>query len=391
MKKIYRSAIYIVIGLFLITLPFGALALENQSQQAISIASDQIIEGNFIKFGNVIDIAGSVNGDVIIAANSINISGSVAGDIFAVGNIIKISGPVGGNVRVMAGSVEINSQVERNVWAIGSTVNLNEASKVGWDLYAAAGSIDIKGSVGRNVWAGTATIIISSEVGNDLNATVDKEGQIILNESAKINGNLNYKAAQESQLVKKEGALVLGQTTLKGIDDILVSASDKINKALAVTYLFFKLISLFSLLVIGIVIITLMPKLAIRINEQMLKKPLSSFGLGLVYFLLMPLVVLLLFFTVIGFPLGLIIIPIYFISLYIAQVFAGFGLGLMIFEKIFKNAYKGSLVWPLILGLLIFVILGSIPLLGWVFKLLLIFWAIGSIIKIKQEIINDYR
>jgi hypothetical protein len=90
-------------------------------------------------------------------------------------------------------------------------------------------------------------------------------------------------------------------------------------------------------------------------------------------------------------PLALIIVPVYFISLYIAKVLAGFTLGLLLFDKLFKGKYKNSLIWPLISGLIIFVVIGSIPIFGWIFKLLVIFWALGAIIQVKQEIIKEYR
>jgi len=223
-----------------------------------------------------------------------------------------------------------------------------------------------------------------------LNVSVGKDGQIILDPQAKIGGNLNYKAEDESQLIKKEGSEVLGETSLKNINDILISAPDKINKAFAATYLFLKVISLFSLLVIGIIIISLMPKIALKVHDQMSQKPAYSFGIGFIYFLVMPLISVFLFITIIGIPLSLIIIPIYLISLYIAKVFAGFTIGLIIFNKIFKGKYKQSLIIPLIFGLAIFVLLGSIPILGWIIKLLLVFWALGAMIKIKQEIVKEY-
>src|SRR3989344_1404003 len=134
-----RIAVLTLVGLFLVGLPLTVWAGNKQMEQSIYIGPDEIINGNFIKAGNVIDISGSVNGDVIVAGNSITISGAVAGDVIAAGNSVTITGPVSGSVRVAGSTVQINGRVEHNVWAVGSTVSLGSESSVGWDVYTAGG------------------------------------------------------------------------------------------------------------------------------------------------------------------------------------------------------------------------------------------------------------
>ena len=146
---IKRIAVLTLVGLFLVGLPLTVAAGSKQMEQSIYVGADEIIDGNFIKAGNVIDINGSVNGDVIVAGNSIRISGAVAGDVIAAGNSITITGPVGGSVRVAGSTVQINGRVEHNVWAVGSTVALGSESSVGWDVYAAGGSVEVRGPLGR--------------------------------------------------------------------------------------------------------------------------------------------------------------------------------------------------------------------------------------------------
>ena len=390
MKKSFKQlALISLVGLFLIALPLAVWAADQQFGQSVYVAEDEVNEGNLIKAGNVIDISGAVNGDVIVAGNSINISGPVAGDVIAAGNIVRISGPVAGSVRFAASSVEINTEVSHNVWAVGSSVFISENSKVGWDVYAAGANVEIKGPVKGNVWASGASISIANEVAKDALVSVDTEGEIILSPKAKVSGNLTYKAASEKQLVLREGAEVVGEITKK---TVATPAKFHLSNVLGATYIFFKVISLFSLLVIGLVLIALVPKIILNVKEEMMKRPGLSLGWGLVYLIVTPIAAGLLMITIIGLPLGLMIIPLYIIALYISKVIAALVIGSLLLDRLTKsNKAKGSLIWPLILGLLIFVIVTSIPIIGWVVKLILVLWALGAVVQIKKDILREFR
>ena len=389
MKTFKKLAIFSLIGLLLIALPITVLAFNKDKNQSIYVGPEEIIEGNFIKAGNFIDINGAVNGDVIVVGNSITVAGPVAGDVIAAGNIVRITGSVSGSVRVVGGSVEISSEVERNVWAVGNSVALGQDSKVGWDIYSAGASVEVKGPVGGNIWAAGANVVIANEVGKDVNVSVDTEGQIILYPEAKVGGNLTYKAGSEEQLVLKDGAEVIGKISKKAI---VVPSQAEWKKFFGGAYLFFKVVSLFGLLVIGLVLVSLIPKIILEVKEVMVKKSWVSLGWGLVYLILTPVIVILLMITIIGLPLAFIIIPLYVIGLYLSKILVGFVIGLLIFDNLAKDKkYKGSLIWPLVLGLLVFVVVTSIPFVGWIIKLLLILWALGAAIQVKTKLLKEYR
>lgn len=390
MKTIKKPSTIFLISLFLI-LPITVFAAKDQLEQTVQVAKDQIIEGNFIKLGNIIDIAGSVNGDVIVAGNSITISGPVAGDVIVAGNNIKISGPVSGSVRVVGSNITIDNEVGKNVWILGASAVLGQEAKVGWDLYGAAGSFEIKGPVGRDVLVNTGILVIASEIGKNVTAFIDKEGQVVLYAEAKIKGDLTYRAAKESQLVLKEGAKVEGKVSRENLKGFAAVEKNQWQKAFGGFYLFLKTVSLFSLLVIGLVILTFLPKFVLKVEAEMTKRPWPSLGWGFVYLVVVPVITIFLALTIIGFPLALIIVPLYLISLYVSKIFAGFAIGLGLFNKLAKEKYKGHLFWPLAVGLVILILITSIPIFGWLVKLLLVLWALGAVLQVKKEILKEYR
>ncbi|MFA5022038.1 MAG: hypothetical protein WC508_03100 [Patescibacteria group bacterium] len=378
----------VLICLFLLAAPFLVLAAEVQDQ-TVEIGADQIIEGNFIKAGNIIDIKGAVHGDVIVAGNSITISGPVAGDVIAAGSTIKITGAVLGSVRVIGNSVEVDSEVGHNVWAGGNNVVLGSNAKVAWDVFSAASSLEIKGPITGGLWAAANAISLSSEVGKDVNASLDKQGQLVLGSQAKIGGNLSYQAPNDQQLVLKDGAKVIGQTTRKTA--VMPDRLDA-SKAFGTAFLFLKIISLFSLLIIGMVVVSLFSKVLLEVREEIVKKPWPSLVTGAVYSIAIPIVAILLMCTIIGIPLALIIIPFYIIVLYVSKVFVGFVIGLALLNSLSpEKKYKGSLMWPTVLGIIVFVFITSLPLLGWLIKLCLVWLAFGAFLATQKNIIRDYR
>tara|TARA_Y100000310_G_scaffold345770_1_gene469622 strand:+ start:1061 stop:2224 length:1164 start_codon:yes stop_codon:yes gene_type:complete len=387
MKNWKKLTVISLIGLFLIALPVFVLA--GNKDDLIIVGADEIIDGNFIRAGKTIDIKGAVNGDVIVAGSSITISGPVAGSVIAAGSSIRITGPVAGSVRVAGSLVDIDSEVEKNVWAAGSIVNLGANSTVGWDVYSAGANVELRGSIGGNVWAGTANLIITETVGKDVTASVDRDGQIILYPEARVAGNLTYKANSEDQLILQEGSIVSGEILKKAIP---IPEKFDFNKIFSGLSLFIKLTVLFSLLVVGLVLIAMVPKILIQVKDEMVKRPGPSIGWGFIYLVVVPVVMVILMVTIIGIPLALIIMPFYLIGLYLAKVCASFAIGILTLDNLAKDKkYKGSLIWPLVVGIIIFAIVTSLPFVGWIAKIVLVLWALGAGIHVKKEILREYK
>lgn len=386
MNFVGRILLIVLMSLFLIVGPSVVLA---GTEEAIFIGENEIVDGNFVRFGSVIDIKGPVNGDVVVAGSTITISGPVAGDVIAVGATIRITGDVEGSVRVAGSAVEVSGNVKRNVWAIGSTILIGENSSVGWDVLAGAADVEVKGKILGNARLAGANLILANEIGKNVNLEIDDQGQAILLPGAKVAGELKYQSKNEDQLTINDGAEIIGETKYIGYD--YLPKSD-LAKFFGVSYVIYRLITFFGLIVVGLVLVTLVPKLVLRIDEAMMKKAGLSIGWGSVFLIITPALVIFLIFTVIGIPLAIILIPLYLIILYVSNVFVGLRAGFYLFSNFNKKkTYKGSLVWPLVIGLFVVGVITSIPIFGWVLKLVGMLWAAGAILSIKKDLIKEYK
>jgi len=403
MKANFKTITIGLFAFFLLALPLAVLA--GTGNISFFVGSEEVIDGNFIRTGNLIDVAGAVNGDVVAVGNTINISGPVTGDVvalgstinisgdvsgsvFAAGSNVKISGKVGNSIRTAGSNVEIESLVEHNVWAAAATITLGENAKVGWDLFGVGASVIVNGPVEGNIWTAAKSLLLASTVGKDVTASIDSKGQAMLLDQAVIAGNLNYRSANQDQLTILPGATVTGET----IHSFWQQPDVDFKGALNAAVLFFKVVYLFSLLAIGLIIISLIPKKVVEVQQEMIKHPGRSLVWGLIFILLTPLVIFLLLFTLIGIPIALILLALYLIILYISKVFVGFTLGLWVLNYMNKDKkYNGNLMWPFILGMILLVLIINLPLIGWVIGLLAGMWGIGAFLKVKKETFREYR
>ena len=385
-KRQHFFAVLTIVGIFFVALPFAALAAGNQ---VISVSKDQIIDGNFIRAGSSIEIDGNVKGDVIVAGNSITINGAVAGDVIAVGNLIRISGPVGGSIRVAGSTIEINGAVERNVWAAGNTVTIGPNASVGWDVLLGGATVEIEGPVSGGAWLGGAIITIDNKIGKNVDATLDRDSQLILGSSANVSGAVTYHALKDDQLVRRDGATVGGEVTrdVSGSTDM-----QSWKKTFGAFWAFMKLFIIFSSILVGVILVSVVPKLLLDVSGEMINAPARSLGWGIAAAILVPMVLFLLAITIIGLPITLIGSALYIILMYIAKIIAAFVAGLYILNALSADKkFSGSLMWPLILGVILFAVLSIIPLLGGIAKLLLTIMAFGALIQIKRSILREYR
>jgi hypothetical protein len=188
-------------------------------------------------------------------------------------------------------------------------------------------------------------------------------------ESAVIGGNVYYTSGVKGAIAP--GATIGGEVghsfpKQKGKKDV------RLLKAWG------GLFSVFSALVVGLVLISLWRKPIIKLTDQMLKKIGTSIGWGAVIMFLTPIVAIILLITLIGLPLAMILIGLWLIALYISKILVGILVGRSILNKLWAKK-KDSLIWAMIIGVLAVWLISSLPLIGWLLCLLAVWWGLGGL------------
>ncbi|MHB8903531.1 MAG: bactofilin family protein [Patescibacteria group bacterium] len=361
----------ITLLLALLILPTGiAYAANLEAGNNVYVTKDQIISGNFFATGDTITVDGTINGDLISAAKTINVNGRVDGDIISIAQNINVNGEVGGNIRVAANSLTLNGTVGRNLSAAANDIVMGPNSAISWDALIMAVNTEIRGNIEGSLSGKIGQGLIAGKIGKNVTLTLSNTSKqpLIISPDAVIGGNLNYNSKIAANISDK--SVITGSTTQKNIP------TEK-NNWLQI-YLWANLFSIFSALVVGLVLIFIGKNISSKILAKLEKNPTKLIVPGIIVSLILPPIALLLLFTVIGIPLAMIIMAWWLVMTYVAKILTAILVGSLIIKAISKKD-KASSFWSLVLGVFICWLLFTIPFVGWILGLIAIWLGLGGI------------
>ena len=307
---------------------------------------------------------------ILISVFSFSESENVFGK-FAIGENIVVNDVDEGDLVVAGREVVIDRNVSKRVIIAGEKIIINSRSK---DVYLAGKYIKINGLIEENLNIMAKNLYINAPVGGDvrmvvenavvsegvvIDGDIDVDGGLLISRGAVVKGNIYY----NDQLPVVEGR-VMGE---------LIERTDKsYSYERHFTFLPFKLFSVFYLFILTYIIFKLKKELGReRLERYLNNKSLILFN-GFAGLVLIPAAVILLFITILGFPVGLLLILFYMILMFLAVPVANLIIAAKYFDEI--NFLK------LLLSSFIITILINLPFVGWLIKLFLILLGLGSII-----------
>lgn len=355
MKKRLVSALIFVFALSLVFVRVTHAQTENPGT---ILESGRIVQGDYFAANKSVQILGTVNGDVYAAGGSIIINGVVNGDVLAAGGNVYVGGVVTGNIRVAGGEVTIMGNVAKNATVAGGSITWSPESKIGGSVLALTDNASLSGKVGKD-----ARIL-----GN--NVTLSQ---------AMVAGNLTYWSSRD--------ALITNDSKIAGTTDhIMTNTKAKVERGAEQAGRFVSSVttlgSFITTLVLGLLMIKFLPRYVARGEEILHNEFGKSLLRGFFGMIIIPVVIVIMFVTIIGIPLGGMATIAFIAYLYIARVFAIIAVGAALF-RLAKN--KGSLTKSLFVGLLVYYILSAIPVVGGLIK------AVVSLAALGAALSNDKR
>ncbi len=172
---------------------------------------DGTIDGDLVIASGTIDIGGRVTGDVIAVTHSrLEITGTVTGSVRALARETVVSGSVGGDIAVVGGSVRVSGQGARDLLVVAGSVSMT--GDLGRDLQGRFIDGAIDGAVGRDVDVSVRTLRIGprTDVGQDLLYRADDDATI--SGGAKVVGQFQRLPSRSTFIVRVWliGATILG-------------------------------------------------------------------------------------------------------------------------------------------------------------------------------------
>jgi hypothetical protein len=417
LKRTLDKRLVLAVGLVMLLLLVGAgsaLASDIRNGDSVIIGANEVIDDDLLIFANTIVVNGTINGDLIAFGNLITLNGTVNGSAVLAGQTVKVSGEVTGTVYSGGSAFTLApaAVIGRNILFGGYSLETQAGSTVGRDLIAGGSQATIAGKVARDVLFAGQALAIDGGIGRNVRAAVAEPslmpmgafygpnvppaipaGLAIAND-ANIGGQLIYSSPvdQSSGIQTVPAGGVVYQATPEPVQPEAVPA--------AYEWIFLRLRDFFTVLIIGLAAILLIPRVvnAAVLNAQ--TKPLAATGWGLVVLIAGYVLAALVFAAVL--MLG-ILVGITTLGGLAAAVFSmglsGLVLGLTAFTAVvlwgakvivaclvgklllqqFVKSYADRAIVAFLLGLVLFEIVATIPVLGFFVTVVTVLLGLGAI------------
>jgi len=359
----------ILILLALAALPGPARSAE-RPEVAETVVKRGRIASDLYAFGGGVDVAADVNGDLIAGGGRVVVNNRVQGDLIVGAGSVAIGGLIERSVRAAGGAVTIGGRIGRNVNVAGGTITITPDAVIGGNARLVGGDLRIAGSVARKLRAAGAVVVLAGEVSGNVEV-VGQEIEVL--PTARIKGNLTYWSPHEARIDPK--ATIGGRVTHN-----LPELPSRIARTGTALITVSRALFMAGLTVIALALFLIFPGFTVRASRTIGSNPFKSLGMGLLLFAAVPVVAILSMITIIGIPLGLIIIVGYSISLLVGFVLAAFFVG-DVGARAFMTTSAGKRpvrVLFLVIALVVLLLAGQIPFFGGLLIVLAVLLGLGA-------------
>jgi cytoskeletal protein CcmA (bactofilin family) len=359
----------LLLAALLALIPLTASAAEMMSGDTVIITSP--VSDDLYLFGSDVHVVADIDGDIVAVGARVRIDGDVTGSIYATGAEVSVTGNVGGTVMAMAANVSVRGDVGHSLRVVSSDLTVSDAV-ISRDLVAAATTVEVdeRSRIEGDVRLRSTTVELSAPIGGDVRGSADTwrignrvtgriridAGRLRFVEGAVISQPVEYTSDRE--------VLIDGGTTVTA--DLIRHEPDHptATERLTVTMLFATFRYLWAL-ALGLFLLWVIPSLVLGAGDTLRLRPIGSLGWGALGMLGIPLLVVVLLLSVIGLPVGLVLLASFILVLYASQIVVGIVIGQVLAPASWRSAEQPRLGRTLALGLAIVVIVRSLPIPGW--------------------------
>ena len=352
----------VLLAVALVSLPAAAAAQQTEldgkvrSGREVTIPAGETVQGDLIASAGTVRVDGRVDGDLVASGGQVIVAGTVTGDVLVGAGSTTISGEVGGDLRAGAGQARIEGRVgEDATLGVGQATVTSEA-EIGGDLIFGAGRMQMDGTVEGSVLGSTGNYTRGGSV----------EG------SEQV--NVEQPEAEEEPTVADR-------------------AVDALRRYV-------------SILVVGVLLLWLLPRMLRGAADAARGRPLVSFGVGILGFVgVVVALVLVILVTVLvaillallglgsltgvtvfgGLLVAAIIVFLFVLAVaFAAQATVGLALGRLLVRGEGRSSFLGGL-GALALGALVVVLVAAIPLVGGWLEALLVLLGLGALLLMARR------
>jgi hypothetical protein len=398
-----KWSVVLLVVLLLLAVAGSALAAEfGGDEDVYRLAAGEVVDDDLYVGSGEIYIDGTVKGDLFAAGGYIEINGLVEGDLVAAGGGIVIRGQVLDDARVAGGGIEVTGTVGDDLFAAGGGgqgmgfpmqfggrsiqqgIRIGDAAQVGGDAIIVGGGGRVGGQIAGDLRAGMGELELAGRVGGDADLQV---GSLRVDEGSNVAGTLRYSSPDEVSIP----ADVSGNVRYEAPQAEAAQQASIIVQL--VGWLVRTALILVGFALLGWLLLRYAPSLLNAPVAAIEEKPLESGLYGLLagaLFIFIPILS------------GLLVVLMWiFWGIFPALVMAFFLLGslalLWLFSPLITGLWLGkriigqmgretTITITLLVGVLLIVVIGRIPIIGWLVYLVSFALALGGILRSRRQV-----
>ena len=340
--------------------------------------------------GGTVTINAPVDGDLIVVGGTVIINDTISQDILITGGKITVNGFVGDDIRGAGGTIFLSSEIAGDVMMVGGKITIDDTAVINGNFITAGGDVTLNGEVRGLIKNASGTFTLNGKAGNEMEI---RGGNIIINGRVEGNSLLAANAIElgpEAQFNKnvnywnKEGTMDFGNAISNGqatFDSSLEVESGKwqyLGYASLLMVLWYLATALLMIWLIQYLFSATMKTAAKTINDTALK----SLGIGFLFLVGVPVLIVLSLITLIGIPAGILILISYISVLIFATVIVAILISNWINNHYYQGTWGQGRIIFIAFGIFILLkVMSLVPLIGPLIMVLLVGMAMGGILQ----------
>lgn len=347
-------------------MPSPASAMEFHKDAVYELPKGETVKSDLFITGPRARIDGTVEGDVYFFGQSIEIGGHIEGDAIVFAQSIRMSGDVDGNIRCFTNNLTITGTVKRNVLSFNETATIDSAGQVNGSLTSFAQTVTVDGHLGRDLLAMDDETILSGVIGGEVRT---KGRTMSIASTAQVGGPIHFEGNTPANV--SAGA--------KLASPVQFTKMKQKSQYTEGRYYVWRVIWTAAFILFGLVLFLLLPGFAretVRAGERV-GAPL---GLGILVFFGVPIAAVIACITVVGIPLGVLTLGLWFLGLFTAEIIVGTVVGNWILGKPADTwALIGRMALGFVIVRIVYTPLAHLHIIGALVGLGIWMWGMGAI------------
>lgn len=363
------------------SIPFGVSAYELKVAPDVSISENYISDSNLYIASVHTWFNSTYEKDIVSASVNQTISGVTFGDTTLFGKSIYITGESFGDVRVVGDTVYISGVVNKDLIIVGRHVEISSDAIINGDTLILANSVNLQGQFLGNTQVTSNTIVVSGTIVGQTTFTGSK---IIFDSGAKVNTNISYFSPQRA--VINPGADIQKELNFNQIDSI--TQNDVIKKLFFAFVSFWAIIKLIATLFVLFILIHLFKIPVQKIIDGAQEKPLKNLLVGIGAFIGIPLLIVILFGSLVLLPVSIIVLCTFVIMIMLLPAMSAI-IATCFYQIYIQKQNKISLDFKLsALMIILLTFINFIPFVGNILMYLLYLLSFGALTRYLYDIIR---